>query len=561
MINRQKGQLRIGTSGPVMIGELPPDGIRDIQQEPSKGVGTSKPRRKLDRTRQKSFKITRRERRDRNERKIKASLSDIIDRQTDTIIEESQITRRESISFVQQEPFIAHESHKKSGKDIKIEKFDRLVKENKDSGRHWYHGLKDEWWWGMSEDDARKHIIDIESQTTLKKELKKKRSQVSPIGEIIDGMKAKYSTELSDVPIKRISYIYPIESTHSFNIVAVNHIKYLRHKYIVENSDVEIEEMDWSRLSNINWDEKRSVLIHPFLYQFASYKSFMQNSRNFARLLATKHKIGGFDVADSTKISKIAVDLINKIDLIMVPSNFVKDVYINSGVTIPVEVLPHGVSDEFLCDYPIYTDNIEITKLRKMKEKGSILILYFLVHSAHRKGADLVKEVMKKIQNKYKNVYLVVKSEDKDYFSKIRSVCIESWMSNDNLRLLYDTCDICLSPSRGGGFELNALEAASRGVPTLVTNGGCFLDLINYFIPIDLSNKVTQPLPGNPIHNGLGYEVDIDDFEKKLEDVIVRLDYWKEHFNANIKEIREQYTWRNVAKELDRYLKNYGFIE
>lgn len=74
MINRQKGQLRIGTSGPVMIGELPPDGIRDIQQEPSKGVGTSKPRRKLDRTRQKSFKITRRERRDRNERKIKASL-------------------------------------------------------------------------------------------------------------------------------------------------------------------------------------------------------------------------------------------------------------------------------------------------------------------------------------------------------------------------------------------------------------------------------------------------------------------------------------------------------
>lgn len=575
MINRQGGQLRIGRSGPIVVGEQPPEDMHIKQELPNVTY-----RKRLKKVKRKSSKIVHRDRKDRNKRKMRASLSDIdAEEQTDTqVTEESQITRQESIRFIRpelhteepstdklavDESSAIHKAHKKSHKDRRIEKFDRLIKENKDSGRKWYYGMEGKWWWGMSEEEARKHFIESESQRELKRELKKKvlGSRVRTIGEIIDEMKAKYRTELPNDPIKRISYIYPINSTHSFNIVATNHIKYLRHMYIVENDNIEIEEIDWSQLSNINWNEKRSVLIHPFLYPFASYESFMQNSRNFAKLLATKHKIGGFDVADSTKISKIAVDLINKIDIMMVPSNFVKDVYIKSGVTIPIEILPHGIMDEFLGDYPIYTDNVDITRLRKMKEKGSILILYFLVHSSHRKGADLVENVMKKIQDKYKNVYLIVKSKDKDYFSKVRSICLESWMSNDDLRLLYDTCDVCLSPSRGGGFELNALEAVSRGLPTLVTNGGCFLDLIDYFIPINLSDKVTQPLPGNPIHIGIGYEADIDDFEAKLTDVINRLDYWKEHFKGNIKEIREKYTWRESARILDQHLKKHGFIE
>ncbi len=40
-----------------------------------------------------------------------------------------------------------------------IDKFDQLVKKNKDSGRDWYHGLDGKWWWGMSEDEARKKIV------------------------------------------------------------------------------------------------------------------------------------------------------------------------------------------------------------------------------------------------------------------------------------------------------------------------------------------------------------------------------------------------------------------
>jgi hypothetical protein len=39
-----------------------------------------------------------------------------------------------------------------------LEKFDQLIKNNKDSGKNWYNGLDGKWWWGMSEEEARVEI-------------------------------------------------------------------------------------------------------------------------------------------------------------------------------------------------------------------------------------------------------------------------------------------------------------------------------------------------------------------------------------------------------------------
>ena len=386
-------------------------------------------------------------------------------------------------------------------------------------------------------------------------------SKHQTINQIIDATIEQYMRMLPKDLIKRVSYIYPLYGNDSFHIVASNHIKYLRREYKTRGEHIEIEEIDWPKLENMVWNEKRNILIHPFLYPFISPESFTQNLKSFAKLLGTKNKIGGFDVADSNRISSLAVYIINKIDLMIVPSNFAKDAYIKSGVTIPVEVLPHGIPDEFLNDDPIGTNNDDIAILQKLKEKGNILVLYFLTHSSHRKGADLVKEVMKRVQSKFGNVHLVVKGGNLSYFSGIGITYINSWLDNNDLRLLYDVCDVCISPSRGGGFELNALEAISRGLPTLVTSGCCFTDLIDYFIPIKLSSRVTQPLPGNCIHIGYGCEVDINDFDEKLTDVINRLGYWKYIFNNRAIEIREKYSWRKTAKRLDEILRQHAFVE
>ncbi len=569
MSNRNKGQLKIGQSGPVIIGKERHESSITVKVGRSGPIAIGKNIRKSSIDKQVKKEKQKIKQKDRKKKIYKE------DRKK-KIYKEDRKKKIYKEDFSEENPTIIKFANK-------IDEFNMLIGDNKSSGRPWYYGLEGRWWWGMTEDDARIkiesdqiesqkiediHELDDKIEDIPIPELDDKiedipipELQIRTVSEMIDQMKAQYDTDLPKDSERRISYIYPLDSTHSFHFVAANHIKYLKDKHLNDNQKIEIEEIDWSELSNIDWNEKRNVLIHPFLYPFASADSFIQNSKNFAKLLAMKNKIGGFDVADSDRISKPAVDLINKIDLMMIPSSFVKDVYIKSGVTIPIEVLPHGISNKFLKDGIVDTDNKKIKKLRKMKEKGKILILYFLIHSGHRKGADLVKKVMKKIQKKFENVYLVVRSNNCSYFSDIRTICINSWLNDNDLVGLYDACDICLSPSRGGGFELNALEAVSRGLPTLVPNGGCFLDLIDYYIPINISDKITRPLPGNPIHTGFGFEVDLEDFEDKLTDTIDRLDYWQEHFNTNIKEIREKYSWRNTAKILDGHLRNYGFIE
>lgn len=319
----------------------------------------------------------------------------------------------------------------------------------------------------------------------------------------------------------------------------------------------------------MNWTEKRNILLHPFLYPFATAYKLNETIKTFGSLLGMKNKIGGFDVSDSDKISSIAVLMINKLNLIMVPSSWCRDAFIGSGVRSEiVQVLPHGISNEFISvglGEGLDTGNGEINMLRELKKGGNILVLFFCVHSEWRKGADLVAEVMRRIQRKggiMSKVLLVVKSEcdlGREY-PGVRAVKVGGWLDGNDLRRLYDTCDILISPSRGGGFELNALEGASRGLVTLVTGGGCFTDLMQYYIPIEVGKNV-QPLPGNPVHIGFGPEVDLGDFERKLEDAIVRLDELRGVFRDRSKEIRERYTWKNTALKLEEYLKRYEFIK
>jgi glycosyltransferase involved in cell wall biosynthesis len=511
----------------------------------------------------------------------------------------------------------------------KLDEFNIIVKDNKDNKRPWFDGLEEKWgdWWhNMTIDGVRdklknEQLIFGDSNEKGLRKLEEKESKRDIIDKIISEQILSCSVELVSKGLielpkdskRRLVYVYPMGRKQSFNLVAKHQIKFFNEKYLADkgltfDKYVEIQELDWSEVSGetsdvCNWKEKRNVLLHPFLYPFTSKESFLNNARNFARLLVTKNKIGGFDVADSDKVSDIAVELLNKIDLIMVPSTFSRDAFINSGVRPEiVQVLPHGLDDYFLTDdvdvdsenESIGTENVDnedidnknnsnvekvektFNKLRELREKGKILILYFSIHSGYRKGADLVEEVMKRVEKKLteskdidgnKNeVCLVIRSKSLKYFenmgNKDNVILVDEWLNNKDLVKLYDSCDICLVPSRGGGWEMNAMEATARGLVTLVPNAGCFLDMKNYLLMVDIDkDKIIKPLPQNPVHIGNGYEIDMNDFENKLLNVINNFHEYKDKFEDNMYDVREKYSWRNVVIQLDEILGKYGFYE
>lgn len=44
----------------------------------------------------------------------------------------------------------------------KVDKFNVLVEDNKDSGKSWCEGLTGDWWWGMTEEEARMRLTEVE---------------------------------------------------------------------------------------------------------------------------------------------------------------------------------------------------------------------------------------------------------------------------------------------------------------------------------------------------------------------------------------------------------------
>lgn len=98
MINIQQGQIRVGRSGPVIIGEQPPENVQTVQQELPKAM--CRCRQRSERSVRRLSTKTRRNRKGVGEQKMRASLSGpvVIEGQ---IIEESQITRQGSTRFVQ----------------------------------------------------------------------------------------------------------------------------------------------------------------------------------------------------------------------------------------------------------------------------------------------------------------------------------------------------------------------------------------------------------------------------------------------------------------------------
>jgi len=353
-------------------------------------------------------------------------------------------------------------------------------------------------------------------------------------------------------------YFYPQYQEVTWKLIAQQHIKRLRAYSSLVEHDINI-------LRGLHWTGGKAILIHPVFYTIlgARWPPRAGWEVVLSRLKATSTVLGGFELADSDRISESAVRVTNEFDLVIVPSRFAFKAFKRSGVYATVEVLPHGVPEPFL------EDNCEVRSayLKRLEEfkddRDALFILFHIAHSGYRKGADLLAEAIKPILESYDNVYLVLKrlSGLDPYLGMLRTLKtleVDVMLTWDEMRELYDLVDVCVVPSRGGGFELPALEAISRGVPTLVTAKGCFEDYIKYAIPVKVARKV-KVFEDNPIHVGYGFEVSVNDLRKKLETVIRKLDSFKRRFRRYSLEVRESYSWDRVVERLRDILDRHGF--
>ena len=345
--------------------------------------------------------------------------------------------------------------------------------------------------------------------------------------------------------IEMLYYAYPISNVVSFTHIAKNHIKYLRKKY-------NVIELDCDFLNSEIIKDNGVLCIHPFLYPFMTKIS--NGKDELEKILNRKVKVIGFDTADTDRISQTGISLVNKLNLLIVPSDFAKNVYRKSGAYINIEVLPHAIPDTFLDDNKDITSPFIKNLLKEKVLNNYIYIFFDLRHSGFRKGADFVYNVIRRVQWKYNNAILLIKrGRGEDLYLKLlknlKNIDVAKDMPEDEYRQLFDICDIALNCSRGGGFEVQVIEAISRGDPTLVPKNPFSSSYIDYAIGVEI-DKPVKVFNDNPIHIGMGWDININDLENKLLEVLHNLDYYKEKFKENAKKVRKIFNWDNIGNQL-----------
>ena len=204
-----------------------------------------------------------------------------------------------------------------------------------------------------------------------------------------------------------IWYVYPMWHRVSFSLIAERHVEQLR-KYFKRYT------IDERVLNILSPATNPLLIIHPYFYPMSRY------AKHIERLLARVRGIIGIDVADSDRISNVAVSMTHYAECMIVPSKWSKEAYVRSGVKTPVHILPHGLDQSWYTDPPrvqFFKNLLDRKRRHKLK-----YLLYFCWHSEYRKGLDLVESyASKEFQIHIKDgKYLVTHSPGADKHVKVR---------------------------------------------------------------------------------------------------------------------------------------------
>jgi glycosyltransferase involved in cell wall biosynthesis len=370
---------------------------------------------------------------------------------------------------------------------------------------------------------------------------------------------------------KKIFYTYFKNLLTSFTLISQKHIEYMR-----KIPEIEVYTFDAEYFPYLNPRREYIAVLHPWIGIWWRYLNSLEDTKKrfytYREIDRLKwNGLVGFDVCDSDEISNKAVQMINQADKIIVPSNFCKEVFERSGVRTKIFRIPHGVDLEWYTTpsvmetgplKPISTA-VVAPYFYKLKTNSKML-LFWLWHSSLRKGLEEVIEVYKKLASERDDVFLVIKTSTKDQpgidlvrkqIGDKRVMQIYGWIDDYEKIALYDAADITLVFSRGGAFELNALESLARGIPVVTSDWGPWTEYVPRFLQAKRGERV-RVLPESTIHTGYGYKVDVEDALNKIHDILENYDDYKERVEEWRKKVlMNEYRWDIIAEKIVEVIK------
>ncbi|OAS16508.1 glycosyltransferase family 4 protein [Paenibacillus oryzisoli] len=194
----------------------------------------------------------------------------------------------------------------------------------------------------------------------------------------------------------------------------------------------------------------------------------------------------------------------NKFDAICVPTHHNKRALLNSGVTVPIYIVPHGV------DTKVFHPNNQKFILPRADGKFTFVSVFGFQHRKNPEG--LLRAYWEEFSAK-DNVILVIKTNGYEPYETESWIQRQIWqykkrlgitkdtapvviigrrLSTRQMKGLYTLGDVFVLPTRGEGVGLPFLEALASGIPVITTAWGGHMDFLthnnSFLVPYLLKN-------------------------------------------------------------------------
>jgi alpha-maltose-1-phosphate synthase len=285
-------------------------------------------------------------------------------------------------------------------------------------------------------------------------------------------------------------------------------------------------------------------------------------------------------------------DILEKLPLVLVTSNWVKEVYMRDGISGEnIHILPVGCdTDAFRPHSP---DDPQIMAVRKAyKIHPEELMILTVGGDGASKGAQEVMQALSKIHGKvpqWKYVCKVWPQARTNQQNRLDMVIAESLdiqenvvyttdiVSRNYMPFLMGACDIYAAPSRLEGFGMPQVEAGACGKPVIGIRAMAMLDTLihgktAFLAGVAKENLIQEAILGPESGYPAGYKMVFDpprvaDYRANVDDIsqYLQLLMGDEQLRKRMgeegrKRAVEAYDYRVVAnKFLDYVQKCYGF--
>lgn len=205
---------------------------------------------------------------------------------------------------------------------------------------------------------------------------------------------------------------------------------------------------------------------------------------NYSKFIRpTKYNIG-YTTWEASKLPKNWVGLINRLDEVWVPCTHNANVFLDSGINIPIKVIPHTFKEEIT---PA-TENVlsdrdpsefmfySIFQWTERKNPLALLKAYLTEFTPEDKVVLVIKSYFMNPDNANENTQMkemIASVKKRLYMSEYPKILlISSLLSRDQILALHQTGDCYVSLHRCEGFGIPIVEAMTAGKPVITTSYG-----------------------------------------------------------------------------------------